>query len=50
MGRNARVVIDSGDAFIESGRAVGGVILEMDLRFEGGHFSVSQLGFAVFPD
>jgi hypothetical protein len=46
----ARVVIDFGKAFIEDGHAVGGEILELDLKSQGDEYKVARLGFAVFPD
>ena len=49
-GGRARVVIDFGKAVIEDGHAVGGEILEMDLRSQGDDYKVARLGFAVFAD
>lgn len=50
MGRRARVVIDFGEAALDSGRVVGGEILEMDLRLENGEYRVARLGLASFAD
>lgn len=49
-GDRARVVIDFGKAVVEDGHAVGGEILEMDLKSHGDNYKVARLGFAVFPD
>jgi hypothetical protein len=46
----ARVVIDFGKAMIEDGHAVGGEILEMDLKSQGDDYKVARLGFAAFVD
>ena len=48
--RSARVVLDYGDALIEAGSAVGGTILELDLRYTGDEHRVDRLGFATFAD
>jgi hypothetical protein len=46
----ARVVLDFGEALIESGHAVGGEILEMELRRERRGYRVHTIGFAAFAD
>ena len=48
--RTARVVVDAGEADVDSGHAVAGVILEMDLRLEKSRYKVDRVGFAVFAD
>jgi hypothetical protein len=48
--RTARVVVDAGEADVDSGHAVGGVILEMDLRRETNRYKVDRVGYAVFAD
>lgn len=49
-GTRARVVIDFGKAVVESGQAVGGQVLEMDLRVERGDYRVTRVGVATFAD
>jgi hypothetical protein len=49
-GTRARVVVDYGEAVIDSGHAVSGKILEFDLRMEGGRYKVGRVGAAVFVD
>jgi hypothetical protein len=46
----ARVVIDVGRADVEGEHAVGGQVLEMDLRRESGDYKVDRVGLAVFAD
>jgi len=49
-GAKARVVIDYGQAVIEAHTAVGGTIIEMDLRMRAGRYRIDYLGLAVFAD
>jgi hypothetical protein len=49
-GDTARVVVDIGRADVESGRAVAGEILEVDLRLEKDRYRIDQIGLAVFVD
>jgi hypothetical protein len=44
------VVADYRQAVLDSGHAVAGKILEVDLRMEGGRNKVSRVGAAVFVD
>lgn len=49
-GDDARAVIDYGEAILDDGRAVGGEILEMDLKLQGDGYRVVRLGFAAHAD
>jgi hypothetical protein len=49
-GDEARVVVDFGKALVENGHAVGGEIIEVDLKREHGDYRVARVGFAVFAD
>jgi hypothetical protein len=50
MGNEARVVVDFGKAYVQSGHAIGGEILEFDLKREDGQYRVAGVDFAVFAD
>lgn len=43
-------MIDLGKAVVESGQAVGGQVLEVDLRVERGKYRVTRVGLATFAD
>jgi hypothetical protein len=43
-------VADYGEAVLDSGHAVAGKILEVDLRMQDGRYKVSRVGPAVFVD
>jgi hypothetical protein len=49
-GDQARVVIDFGEAVIEDGHAVGGQVLELDLKRRHDEYRVAHLGFAAHAD
>ena len=50
QGEDARVVVDFGEAFLEDGHAVGGEIIEVDLKHAGDRYRIARVGFAVFAD
>jgi hypothetical protein len=50
LGITARAVADYGEAVLDSGHAVAGKILEVDLRMQDGRYKVSRVGAAVFVD